>query len=100
MESGEEFEKKRLHGAGYFARLLERIEVADSVVELLQLSRSSLKMFQTMERRLAPALIANTQLRARSNGNQATLAVARKLVAYLMAVDKAQRPFVARKAEA
>ena len=189
MESGEEFEKKRLHGAGYFARLLERIEAPDSVVELLQLSRSSLKMFQAVERRLVRALTANAQLRtrlgclmsirgvgeataltwaleiadphrfssiaeavsycgltralresagkshrgplskqrnahlqtilieaaklaprwnpqlaevyererARSNGNQATLAVARKLVAYLMAVDKAQRPFVAHK---
>ena len=192
MESGEEFEKRRLHGAGYFAQLLERIEAPDSVVELLQLSRSSLKMFQAMERRLVRALTANAQLRtrlgclmsirgvgeitaltwaleiadphrfssiaeavsycgltsalrqsagksqrgplskqrnahlqtilieaaklaprwnpelaavyererARSNGNQATLAVARKLVAYLMAVDKAQRPFVAHKAEA
>jgi len=192
MESGEEFEKRRLHGAGYFAQLLERIEAPDSVVELLQLSRSSLKMFQAVERRLVRALLGNAQLRtrlgllmsirgvgevtaltwaleiadphrfssiaqavsycgltsaqrdsggkshrgplskqrnahlqtilieaaklaprwnpqlaavyererARSNGNQATLAVARKLVAYLMAVDKAQRPFVAHKAEA
>lgn len=192
MESGEEFDKKRLHGANYFAQLLERLEAPDSVVELLGLSRSALKMYQSMERGLVRGLLDNEPLcarvewlrsirgvgevtaltwaleiadphrfssiaeaisscglcsaqresagkssrgplskqrnahlqtilieaaklaprwnaqlaavyereRAKSNGNQATLAVARKLVAYLMAVDKAQRPFVARQGEA
>jgi len=32
----------------------------------------------------------------RGNRNQATLAVARKLVAYLMAVDKSGKPFALR----
>jgi len=32
----------------------------------------------------------------RGNRNQATLAVARKLVAYLMAVDKSGKPFAMR----
>ena len=34
--------------------------------------------------------------RKRGNCNQATLAVARKLVAYLMAVDKSKKPFQVR----
>jgi transposase len=36
--------------------------------------------------------------RARGNGNRATLAVARKLVAYLLAVDRSGQPFQARPA--
>jgi hypothetical protein len=34
---------------------------------------------------------------ARGNGNRATLAVARKLVAYLMAVDRGGKPFTIRR---
>jgi hypothetical protein len=36
----------------------------------------------------------------RSDANQATLAVARKLVAYLLAVDRSQQPFQIREPEA
>jgi transposase len=36
----------------------------------------------------------------RSNANRATLAVARKLVAYLLAVDRSQQPFQIREPEA
>jgi transposase len=55
--------------------------------------------------KLAPRY--NEQLKAihaneveRGNRNRATLAVARKLVAYLMAVDKSGQPFVARELQA
>lgn len=37
---------------------------------------------------------------AHGNRNQATLAVARKMVAYLMAADKKGQPFQVRKSEA
>jgi len=43
------------------------------------------------------ALLYDTEKR-KGNANRATLAVARKLVAYLMAVDRGQRDFQVREA--
>jgi hypothetical protein len=46
-----------------------------------------------------PQLAAlHTRELARGNRNRATLAVARKLVAYLLAVDKSGQPFAVRSA--
>jgi transposase len=57
METGVSYSKKRLHGHRYFHELLERIdEIPPSVIELLNLSRSSLEMFQAVQRRLLQAL--------------------------------------------
>ena len=47
-----------------------------------------------MAPRYSPALaLLYDQERRKGNANRATLAVARKLVAYLMAVDRGQRDF-------
>ncbi len=57
METGIVYSKKRLHGRRYFQDLLERLDdVPPSVVDLLQLSRGSLEMFQGVQRQLLRAL--------------------------------------------
>ena len=53
MESGVEYNKKRLHGEKYFAELLENLEeVPESVKELLRLSRGALETFQATQQQL------------------------------------------------
>ena len=48
-----------------------------------------------MAPRYSPALaLLYDREKQKGNANRATLAVARKLVAYLMAVDRAQRDFL------
>lgn len=57
MEVGTSYNKKRLHGRRYFEGLLERIEdVPPSVHNLLNLSRTSLEMFQGIQKRLIDTL--------------------------------------------
>lgn len=57
METGVSYSKKRLHGRRYFHDLLARLDdVPPSVVELLQLSRGGLEMFQAVQRQLLRAL--------------------------------------------
>jgi hypothetical protein len=90
MEVGVSYNKKRLHGRRYFNELFEKVEdVPPSVNELLKLSRSVLieaaKLAPRWNQRLAE--IHARQLN-RGNRNRATLAVARKLVAYMLAVEK------------
>lgn len=66
MEVGAPYNKKRLHGKQYFDELLEDIEfVPDSVIDLLRLSRSSLEIFQAVQKRLVKELQANPLIRAR-----------------------------------
>jgi len=66
MEVGASYNKKRLHGRTYFNNLLETVEdVPPSVKELLGLSRSSLEMFQTIQKRLIKALHNDPQIRER-----------------------------------
>jgi transposase len=63
MESGAPFNKEKLHGRKYFARLLESLEeVPDSVKDLLQLSRGALEMFQATQKRLIERLLAHPEL--------------------------------------
>ncbi len=187
MEVGAEYNKKRLHGTRYFQELLDNLDyVPESVLQLLQMTRSNMECFDKMQKFLIRALRADPQIsnrvellmsiagvgevtaltwvleigevdrfgrisqavsycglcsaqnqsagknyrgpiskqrnkhlqtvlieaaklaprwnpqlaevhereNAKGNRNRATLAVARKLVAYMMAVDKNQRKFV------
>ncbi|HIP40165.1 MAG TPA: IS110 family transposase [Desulfocapsa sulfexigens] len=150
MEVGAEYNKRRLHGNRYFQELLSTLDhVPESVLNLLQMSRSSMEFFDKMQKTLVSALRNDPQISHRlellmsirgvgevtaltwvleigdvnrfgrisqaaklaphwnpqlaevheqelrkGNRNRATLAVARKLVAYLMAVDKNQKRFV------
>jgi len=65
MEEGVGYDARRLHGQRYFSELLDSLETPASVLQLLRLSRASLEMFQTVERRLLHELEHNSQLRAR-----------------------------------
>ena len=60
MEVGATYAKKRLHGKRYFHQLLETIEdVPESVINMLQLSRSNLELFMVVQKKLIRALKAN-----------------------------------------
>lgn len=66
MEVGAPYNKKRLHGKRYYSELLKNLEdVPESVLELLQLSRSQLLMFTSIQRRLLVELRENPALRSR-----------------------------------
>jgi transposase len=53
METGTEYQTRRLHGKRYFQQLLTELEhVPDSALELLKLSRQSLDYLSALERRL------------------------------------------------
>jgi transposase len=66
MEVGAPYNKKRLHGRKYFDELLGKIEdVPLSVIDLLQLSRASLEMFQSIQKRLIDTLRENEVIRDR-----------------------------------
>lgn len=57
MEVGAEYNKKKLHGKRYFYDLLGSMtDIPSSVLDLLLLSRTSLEMFNKMQRRLLNAL--------------------------------------------
>jgi transposase len=66
MEVGVEYTKKRLHGQKYFEELLQQIQdVPDSVIELLQLSRHNLELFQKIQKKLIKSLREHDDLRQR-----------------------------------
>src|SRR5215471_19488918 len=66
MESGAEYNKKRLHGAKYFGELMENLEeVPESVKKLLKLSRGSLEAFQATQQQLLAQLRTHPQLAER-----------------------------------
>jgi transposase len=57
MDVGATYDKAKLHRRKYFSNLLERVEdVPDSVKEMLRLSRSSLEMFEAIQRKLINTL--------------------------------------------
>ena len=62
MEVGATYDKKTTcTGRKYFNELLERVEdVPDSVKDLLKLSRSSLEMFDAVQKKLIKALRKNS----------------------------------------
>lgn len=65
MEQGVSYDAARLHRKRYFGELLRSLETPRSVLQLLRLSRASLEMFQSVERRLVRELEQNGKLRAR-----------------------------------
>jgi len=57
MEVGATYSKEKLHRRKYFNNLLERIEdVPESVKDMLKLSRSSLEMFEAVQKKLVRTL--------------------------------------------
>jgi transposase len=66
MEHGVEYAKEKLHGKRYFADLVGHLEaVPDPVRSLLQTSRGSLEMFQSVQRTLVHHLATHPQLARR-----------------------------------
>jgi transposase len=66
MEVGAPYTKRKLHGKRYFAELLADLEeVPDSVMDLIKISRSSLEMFEEIERRLVNSLKNHAHLKQR-----------------------------------
>lgn len=66
MEVGAQYNKQKLHGQRYFDELLDRVEdVPDSVKELLSLSRGSLDLFTSVQKKLTSALREQPLIRNR-----------------------------------
>ena len=66
METGTPYNKERLHGKAYFGELFGSLqETPPSVRELLQVSRSQLEFFETIQKRLLQELSAHAELRER-----------------------------------
>lgn len=66
MEVGATYSKEKLHRKKYFSGLLERIEdVPDSVKNMLKLSRSSLEMFEAVQKKLVRTLREDKLIRER-----------------------------------
>jgi transposase len=66
METGAEYNKKKLHGEKYFKELLGTLEeVPESVKDLLRLSRGALEMFQTTQEQLLARLEKDPRLSQR-----------------------------------
>ena len=66
METGTPYNKQRLHGKAYFAELLGSLqETPASVRELLQISRSQVELFETIQRKLVQELRGNLELAER-----------------------------------
>jgi transposase len=67
MEVGAEYNKSRLHGAKYFQELLANLDyVPESVLNLLQITRSNLESFTMMQKSLIRALRSDPQIRQRA----------------------------------
>jgi len=57
MEVGATYDKRKLHGKKYFGQLLEQVEdVPESVKDLLKLSRSSMELFEAVQKKLLKIL--------------------------------------------
>lgn len=66
MEVGATYSKEKLHRRKYFNNLLERVEdVPDSVKDMLKLSRSSLEMFEAVQKKLIHTLREDKLIHAR-----------------------------------
>jgi len=66
MEVGAEYSKARLHGAKYFQELLGNLDyVPESVLSLLQMTRSNMDCFQKMQKSLIGGLRSDPQIRER-----------------------------------
>lgn len=66
METGVEYDAKRIHGKTYFDELLGNLkEVPNSVRELLRMTRTNLETFETAQKQLVKALANHKELRER-----------------------------------
>ena len=66
MEVGAEYNKQRLHGMKYFRDLLDNLDyVPESVLDLLQMSRSSMESFDKMQKSLVQALRSESEIKDR-----------------------------------
>jgi len=66
MEVGAEYNKKRLHGTKYFQELLDNLDyIPESVLNLLQMSRTSMESFDKMQKSLIRALRSDPQISQR-----------------------------------
>lgn len=66
METGSEYNKKRLHGRKYFNELLDRLDyVPESVINLLRLCRINIDSFTKMGKTLVQALVTDPLIRQR-----------------------------------
>ncbi len=66
METGVEYDKRRLHGTRYFNSLLDRLEdVPDSVIDLLSLTHSNMKVFDSNQKNLLSTLSSHPRLKKR-----------------------------------
>jgi transposase len=66
MEVGAEYNKRRLHGQKYFQELLNSLDyVPESVLNLLQMSRSSVEFFDKLQKTLVTALRNDPQISRR-----------------------------------
>jgi len=63
METGQEYNKKKLHGAKYFRELLEKIQdVPESFKEILQMSRGALELFESCPHSIISCCIAGYKM--------------------------------------
>lgn len=66
METGVEYNSRRVHGKKYFNELLDNLEdVPNSVFELLRTSRAGMEMFEAAQKKLTSALAKLPELRER-----------------------------------
>jgi transposase len=66
MESGIEYNKKKLSGKKYFGELLDSLDhVPESVIDMLSFSRSSMEVFEAGQKRLVKELRHNRTLKER-----------------------------------
>ena len=100
MEAGVSYNKQKLHKAGHFRELLSsNPDIDEGLRSLLRQCRETVVRLGKTESALIRSLEHDRLLterveRLKGNANRATLAVARKLVAYLMAVDRGQTHFL------
>lgn len=66
METGVEYDSKKIHRQRYFNELLDNLEdVPKSVRELLSMTRGNLEIFQSAQKKLIKALAKLPELRER-----------------------------------
>jgi len=66
METGTQYNARRLHGKRYFQQLLNELEhVPESVIDLLKISRQTLDYLSTLERRVLRGLLNHPALQQR-----------------------------------
>lgn len=66
MDIGAEYNKQKLHGSKYFNALVDSlVDVPQSVIELLKMTRGGMEVFETCQKRLLKALVNHERLRDR-----------------------------------